>query len=480
MSQTRRILKNAAALYIAEFVSRAMTLVLTILVARSLGSTEYGKLALVLSVMAIAQNLTDFGFSTLGVKLIANEPSAVNRIGSAMLVLKLALGIVTSGAIIVIVLVAGVPGDLAWIFVFNSLTLVTLAYTTSMSSIYRGHEIMQYDAYGRTGIAFLTTAVGALLILTGHGVVAISALTLALTLVNVLYMKSVNDRQRLFRFEMPRSTEYYGVLLKQALPFAALAVLVAVSFRVDSVILGLFESTTAVGEYSAAYRVFELLLIVPAIFAGVLLPTTSARLNSDKESAYTLTMIAIRYFSYLCFPLAIGVALLAGPLVTLVYGNDYPGSIVVLEIMSFTVIPTFISSLTANVIHASSRPQHNTYIALFNVIFNVVLNLILVPLIGLRGAAITSLSTQTIGLIIGTVLIARHVFVLPYWRSMWRPILASLVMAAVIVLFRNLWLLPVYILVYGVTLYALRGFSKRDQEILREAMPLRRKGEVSA
>ncbi|WP_433381876.1 flippase [Actinoplanes sp. CA-142083] len=479
MSQTRRILKNATALYVAEFVSRAMTLVLTILVARTLGSTEYGKLALVLSVMAIAQNLTDFGFSTLGVKLIANEPGAVNRIGSAMLVLKVALGVVTSGAIIVIVLLAGVPGDLAWIFVFNSLTLVTLAYTTSMSSIYRGHEIMQFDAYGRTGIAFLTTAVGALLISSGHGVVAISALTLALTFVNALYMKSVNDRQRLFRFEWPRSTQEYGPLLKQALPFAVLAVLVAVSFRVDALILGLFESTTAVGEYSAAYRVFELLLIVPAIFAGVLLPTTSARLNSDKASAHSLTMIAIRYFTYLCFPLAIGVALLAGPLITLVYGNEYPGSIIVLQIMSFTVIPTFISSLTANIIHASSRPQHNTYIALFNVIFNVSLNLILVPILGLRGAAITSLATQTIGLVIGTVLIARHVFVLPYWLAIWRPILASLVMAGVIVAFTSLWLLPVYIIVYAVTLYALRAFSKRDQEILREALPARRRGTVS-
>lgn len=478
MSQTRRILKNAAVLYVAEFVSRAMMLVLTILVARTLGSTEFGKLALVLSVMAIAANLADFGFSTLGVKLIAADPSDANRIGSAMLVIKVALGLITSVAIIVTVLVARIPADLAWIFIFNALTLVTLAYSTSMSSIYRANEIMQFDAYGRTGVAFLTTAVGALLIVSGHGVVAIAALTLTLTAVNALYMKSVNDRKKIFQFQMPRSTQEYGPLLKQALPFAALAVLVAISFRIDSLMLGFYESTTAVGEYSAAYRIFEILLIVPAIFAGVLLPTTSARLHSDKASAHSLTMIAIRYFTYLCFPLAVGIALLAEPLINLVYGDKFPGSVVALQLMSFTLIPTYIASITANVIHASSRPQHNTYIALFNVIVNVSLNLLLIPIFSLRGAAIAGLATQVLGLVIATILISRHVFVLPYWREIWRPILASLAMAAFMLLFLNIWLLPIYILLYVVALYSLRGFSKRDQDILREALPRRRKGTV--
>jgi O-antigen/teichoic acid export membrane protein len=478
MSQNRRILKNAAALYVAEFVARATLLIQLVLVARTLGSGEYGKQALVLSVLAIAANFTDFGFSLLGVKLIAAKPHEINRIGSGMLVIKVAVGALTSLAIIAFVIVAPMPADLTWMYILSALTLITTAYTTSMSSIFRGYEIMQYDAYGRIGIAFLTTGLGALLLALGFGIVAIVAMTSSLTVVNALYMKWVNSRRRLFRFQRPESNQELIDLLKLALPFVSLAVLVAISYRVDTLILGVFESTDVVGQYNAGYRIFELFLIVPAIFAGVLLPATSARLHSDTSAVQTLTMTAVRYFSYLCFPLAVGLSLLAGPVIDLFYGSQYPDSIVVLQIMSFTLIPAFIAHITANVFHASSRPQLNTYIALFSVIFNIVVNFLLIPVFGLAGAAAASVATQLVVLVIGTTLINRHVFALPYWRVLWRPIVASLVMAGSMLLYRSIWLVPMYILVYLVTLYALRGFSERDREMLRAALPQRRSGAV--
>jgi len=479
MSQTRRILKNATALYVAEFVARATLLVQLVLVARTLGSGEYGKQALVLSVMAIAANLTDFGFSTLGVKLIAAEPQEINRIGSGMLVIKIAVGFLTSLAIIAVVLVARMPADLTWMYVFSALTLITTAYTTSMSSIFRGYEIMQYDAYGRIGIAFLTTGLGALLLSLGYGIVTIVLMTSSLTVVNALYMKSVNSRRKLFRFQWPESQQEYVNLLKLALPFATLAVFVAISYRVDTLILGFFETTGVVGEYSAAYRIFELFLIVPAIFAGVLLPATSARLHSDPAGAQALTMRAVRYFCYLCFPLAVGLSLLSGQAIKLFYGSKYPDSILVLQLMSFSLIPTFIAHITANVFHASSRPQLNTWIAFFSVLFNVSVNFLLIPFFGLAGAAVTSVATQLIVLVIGTILINRHVFELPYWRVLWRPIVASLVMAAGMLVYRSIWLVPVYIALYVVALYAVRGFSEEDKEMLRAALPTRRSGAMA-
>jgi O-antigen/teichoic acid export membrane protein len=473
MSQVQRILKNATALYVAEVVARATLLIQLVLVARTLGATEYGKQALVLSVLAIAANFTDFGFSLLGVKLIAAKPHEINRIGSGMLVIKLAVGVVTALAIIAFVIVTPVPADLTWMYILSALTLITTAYTTSMSSIFRGYEIMQYDAYGRIGIAFLTTGLGALLLSMGYGIVTMVAMTSALTIVNALYMYWINTRRKLFRFQRPDNNQEIIDLFKLALPFVALTVLVAISYRVDTVILGLFESTDAVGQYNAGYRIFELFLIVPAIFAGVLLPATSARLHTDTTAVQTLTMTAVRYFSYLCFPLAVGLSLLAGPIITMFYGSKYPDSIVVLQVMSFTLIPAFIAHITANVFHASSRPQLNTYIALFSVIFNVVVNLLLIPMFGLVGAAITSVATQLVVLVIGATLINRHIFALPYWRVLWRPVVASLVMAASMLLYRSIWLVPVYVLVYGVALYALRGFTEQDRNMLRAALPQR-------
>ncbi|MFI5492942.1 flippase [Actinoplanes sp. NPDC051859] len=479
MSQAQRILKNAAALYVAEILARAMLLIQIVLVARMLGSTEFGKQALVLSVLAIAGNVTDFGFSTLGVKLIAAEPHEINRIGSAMLTIKVAVGFLTSAVIIAVVLVARMPADLTWMFIFSALTLISTAYTTSMSSIYRGREIMQYDAYGRIGLAFLTTASGALLLVWGKGIVAIVAMTSALTVVNALYMKSINSRRKLFQFQLPESVQQCNQLAKQALPFVSLAVLIAISYRVDTLILGLFESTTVVGEYSAAYRIFELFLIVPAIFAGVLLPATSARLHSDEASAQTLTMTALRYFLYLSLPLAVGLSMLSEPIIDLVYGDEYPGSVVVLQLMSFTVIPTFIGHLTANLFHASKRPQRYTYIALFSVFFNIFFSFLLIPMFGMVGAAVTSVATQSIVVVIGTYLINRHIIALPFWQDMWRPAIASAVMAAGIYLYQSIWLIPGYVLIYLVVLYAVRGFSERDLEMVRSALHARRKGAVA-
>jgi len=82
-------------------------------------------------------------------------------------------------------------------------------------------------------------------------------------------------------------------------------------------------------------------------------------------------------------------------------------------------------------------------------------------------------------LVIGATLINRHIFALPYWRVLWRPIMASLVMAASMLLYRSVWLVPVYMLVYVVALYALRGITEQDREMLRAALPQRRSGAVA-
>ena len=88
------------------------------------------------------------------------------------------------------------------------------------------------------------------------------------------------------------------------------------------------------------------------------------------------------------------------------YGSDYSPAIVVLRIVVWYTTFSYLGSIRNIWILAEEKQKYLWIINLSGALFNVVFNLLLIPRLGIVGAAIASLATQIFtNVIIGFIII---------------------------------------------------------------------------
>ena len=97
--------------------------------------------------------------------------------------------------------------------------------------------------------------------------------------------------------------------------------------------------------YGAANNLVERLMIIPDGICTAIFPTMAAVYQSSKEEANHLFQNYFLYLLLLALPLAIGVSILAKPIVNLIYGAEYQATALILQIMIWALFLIFLTTL---------------------------------------------------------------------------------------------------------------------------------------
>jgi O-antigen/teichoic acid export membrane protein len=344
-------------------------------------------------------------------------------------------------------------------------------YSEFIFALYRVEEMMLYEATGRLARSIAYSVGGVALVAAGRGVVAILAWSCLVALGINLFAWRISRRLRGFSVRPALRGAMLRRTFLDAIPFGILAVLTTISFRVDALMIQAIRGSTDVGLYGAAYRTMEALLILPGILAVACLPVIARSIEGDAPAVMRLVNTVIRLLWSLAFPLAVGLWLLGRSLLRDVFGARYEEAHVVLALLGVTLVPLFASAMTSILIAASRRPQINTLIAAAMVVLNVALNAALIPSRGIDGAGVATLATESFGLLVGAVVIARTHGRIAWHRFALKPLLATGAMGGVIVpMHESLAAIPLYGLIYVGVLLLLRGLTREDLALLRGAV----------
>lgn len=134
---------------------------------------------------------------------------------------------------------------------------------------------------------------------------------------------------------------------------------------------------------------------VPASSLGFAVSATygSQKAKGDVEKAsriYEQTLIHTLLF-YL--PAAAGLIIVARPTVEYIFGLEYLGAIPVLQVLSLYLILTSLMSITSRSLDYLGRARERAIAQVITSVANVILNLILIPRIGVVGAALATVFT---------------------------------------------------------------------------------------
>ena len=363
------------------------------------GADAYGFYFSLFSFSLLLNILLDAGTTNYNNRIIAREPEKLSEWFSQLFLIRLMLAVVYAVVTFGIAFSIGYDRQQLYLLVFLVLNQFLASFILFFRSNITGLHLFKTDSIlsvaDRLLMIFLTGAV-----LWGHVVdqpfriewfvyiQTVSYVVVALTAFFLVLRKTEFFRPR-FRKDL------FLKILRESFPFALLTLLMALYYRVDSVMLErmLPDGATEAGIYAQAFRLLDASVMYAYLFSVILLPLFSRMLKEGKaiedlvRFAFLLLMVPVLI-------LGISTILFCRPVMELLYKEHTAVSAEVLGILMGALI--FISSgyLFGTLLTARGDIKPLSRLAAGGFVLNILLNALLIPRYHTLGAAGASLVTQ--------------------------------------------------------------------------------------
>jgi O-antigen/teichoic acid export membrane protein len=215
------------------------------------------------------------------------------------------------------------------------------------------------------------------------------------------------------------------VWLARSLPVTLSRVARGLHFSLDILLLGLLAAPAAVGLYGAALRLPRLLTVLAMIFFATTFPALIRALADPKHSQLRAMYGALfRLALGVAFPVIAALAMIADPLMPLLFGEAFREAGPLLQILVWRALLVAIYGLQRNLLLAD-RPTLDLKLTLAGLATTAVAIVLLVPVLGPTGAAFGALLGQAIQALGYAAATRHHVGVVPSFEPLWVARLAG-------------------------------------------------------
>jgi len=406
MSRQDHIIHGFKATLVARAVYMLSSALLMFLLARYLLDPEgYGALYWAIGILAVVQLVADLGLGKSAARYISEyrktDTGQLPYLLRSTIGFKLvALSTVATALLIGhewIAILLGDP-DVAPFLAAGVLYIVAFSFSTFTQVAFQGFNNLQYSAIVQAisgaarlifAVAFALLGLGALGAFFGYIVGYAIAAAVGLT---ILYLEFYRDYEPAAEYEAGLSRR----LLEYSVPLTATRSANVIDKRIDVVLVGFFLSPVAVAFYTLGKQISDFVL-APAESLGF---TISPNFGEQKaagqlDQAREIYETSLEQTLLLYIPAAVGLAIVAEPFVTMVFGADYSGAVPVLQILCGFIILMAITNLTSDSLDYLGRARSRAIAKGTASIANLGLNIVLIPAIGVVGAAAATVATHS-------------------------------------------------------------------------------------
>lgn len=451
----KSIARNTAFQFIGKIVTTGLSLIVVAVLTRKMGVSQYGIYVSILAYVNLFVTFADLGVNVYILKRISIRDEDHTRLIAQSLSLRL------------VTLVVMVALSLACMFVLPydritrigiSIALVSLAaqgvnslFVTILQSRLEMRYAVMAEIWGRVALLVATLAA----IYSGKGVLWVVAAMVLSSVVNTILSYFAARRYESIVLEWKVSA--WNTILKESLPISVSAILGYLYFKIDTVLLsvlplqGGLSNKVEVGIYGSAYKVLEILLLVPAIFLGSVFPILSDMLaKDDRKSVLSLVQRSVEIMALFGLPIALIVFMLAPQVIGFIAGSEFLDAVVPLRILSVALVVNYIAAVFTYTALTMNKQVQLIWIYGVALLFNLSSNLYYIPRYSYRAAAVTTLLTELIILFLPYIVCRKELqFRLQFGRIL-RLVLASLVLGVVLYLVKEWPLFPALFIAVGV------------------------------
>lgn len=422
-SAGRRVALNAFNPFVAQLFTKLLMLVYVSLQYRLLSNGLLDGYIFAGNIFAYTSTVSEWGMGTLVSRDVArsrgsaNEAQAASELFTSSFVLRLliSLGMFVPVAAIVVGYTAAGKLDAggAWAVGILTLSLFPSAFSGSVTALLYAYERMSLPA----GIGIATSAlnvalgIGALVLSRGALGLAVPGLALAALLTTVVtafvFLRILRREFPGVSLKLTRSS--LAIERKEALgllgigwPLMLNALLNGLFFKVDVFIIQAVLPAGDLTHYNAAYSFLNFVLLISPAITLAFFPRMSRHAAGDRPRLLSEYNFVLKLLLIMAVPI-VALTVWLAPLFITILSEGAPGylpdSAVALQILIFFLPFSLVNGLTQYVLIALDRQRLITWAFGLAVIFNVAANVVLVPMMGIYGAALTTILTEILLLV---------------------------------------------------------------------------------
>ena len=473
MSQIQTIFKNMSWLVVSQIITSVFGFIWTIMIARYLGVNDYGILGFAISFTTILGILDDMGISTHIVRHIATDYDSASKYLGNALPLKIIFAAFKILITIIILIILGVNELTIFITLLFSFELIFRSFINCLYGSFQAFEMGKYQGIGLTLMNSLTLVFILISIYADLGLFGISISYILANIIGFVYSYYVLNKH-IVKPKLELDWEFCKKITIYSLPFAITGILYTIYYSIDAVMLTTLVGDYATGIYNATYKLVTVLTLFYSTYTAVIFPVMSKYYKNDESLLLISFEKSIKYLMLVMIPLAVATAFYSGDIIHLIYGHEYDAASSVLTILIWTVCLLFISGACNTLLNASHKEVSVTKIYAVAAVFNIVLNIFMIPHFSYNGAAITTVLSDVLIVIIQAYVIYKlgHRPNRKLYSDLGKIIIGSGILGIILyILNLNMWVaIPVSIIIYLAITYLLRVFDDDDKYVIKEIL----------
>ncbi len=473
----RALAWNTGVQLAGKVVSTLLGIFVVGLMTRELGQQGFGAYSYATAFLQIFALILDLGMNVTLIAMLgenAGDEPAQRKIVSSFFTLRLIM------AVVIFLLIAPLT---VWVMPYDlTLKFAILALTGSfffpaLNQVVIGVQQQKLEMY----ISAIGEVIGRVVLLgglmyarnTSISIVGVMLFVSLAACVNFLFSFLLTRKQSDFRWKWDPA--FWKHILGRSWPIGVSIAFNLVYFKADTLILKHFRPLAEVGIYGAAYRVLELLITVPFMYAGVLLPILAQSWKQqDKQAFAQFVSRSVDLMMLIVAPIIAMTYALGTSLMIAVAGPEFAASGTVLKILVLAVGVIYINVIFSHGIVALDAQRKMLPVYITVAVVTLAGYILFIPDYGMWAAAWLTVFSETC-VTLGSIVFTLRATPVPFHkRTAVVSIVAAIGMGLVASFLHTYWL-PIPILagsiVYVGLVLALGGVSR---ETLKDILSLKK------
>lgn len=388
----RRVFNNTIWIVGCKIFRALLGLIVTMLSARYLGPSGYGIINYAASIVTFVVPVMQLGLNSTLVQELLNSPDREGEVMGTSVAMSLVSGVCCIVGVITFAAVTN-PGEPVTV-------LVCALYSVQL--VFQALEQIQYWFHAKLLSKFVsvtmlaayavTSAYKILLLVFGCSVYWFAlAQALDFFLISAALLVIY---KRMGAGKLGFSWKLFLAMFSRSKYYIISNIMISVFAQTDRIMLKMMLDETAVGYYSAAVTSAGM---AGFVFEAIINSAQPVVLESARKGTKSLEKAISSLYSviiYLSLLQCVGITVFAELIIHILYGGAYGPAIEALRIIVWYTTFSYLGAVRDVWILAQWKQKYLLLINLLGAGTNIVLNLVLIPVMGINGAALASLLTQ--------------------------------------------------------------------------------------
>lgn len=380
---------------------------------RYLGPEELGNYNFALSVVTIMLPIVTLGISDLIVRELVVRPDDRHKILGSAAILRFVLAIIALSISTFVILS------------LDRMELLPLVLAFSLGYLFRTSEVIEFNFNSKLqpkrpaksrSIAYLVVIL--LIALAVYKEASPLAFALLYSFefflggmfVLVSYLKDQTGERKRWKVDTQEIKNFWV----KGLPYFLAASATSVYMKIDQLMVYQLLSEADLGYYSSAVKISETWNFVPLAVMTVLFPSIVRMYSSNKEKYESRLQLAYDVLMWGGIVISLIITIFSKDLINLLYGDLFAPAAQTLSIHIWSMVAIFVGAVVSQQLITEDNQIITLYRTIIGAIANVILNILLIPRMGIVGAAVATVISYSMVTIFANIFFknSRQIFIM--------------------------------------------------------------------